>query len=164
MTTPEQPTLSPVELAAQAIQQAQAPNPSKRLRPAVVVVHIDWEDSTTGEEKRASLPVRVLNFDEDVRVSLLCSKLALGMYDSLPFDDAYFIRALATCYIMWPDMVKELREVLHEDKELTTGIFDLIVEHRNARFHGDGSEGGVRKAKIRLDVDPGSTTKAPPGV
>lgn len=159
---PDQSKMSPVELAAQAVQQAHETKPSKRTRPAVVVVHIEWNDPDTDDVGQAALPIRVLNFDEDVRVSLLCSKLALGMFDSLPFDDAYFIRALATCYVMWPDMPKGLKDLLHDDKETTTGIFDLIVEHRNARFHGDGNEGVGRKTKIRLDLDPGVTTKTPP--
>lgn len=141
---------------AEKAEKAAAPPP---LRPTEVPVIVEWEDAAR-KTHREVVNIRVLNFDEEVRVGLMCARLARGAFNELPIDDAIFIKALATCGVMWPDKMKgPFGKLLHEDRETTVALFNEIAEHRDARFRGDGGPGSRRKATVRLVSDPSGASK-----
>jgi hypothetical protein len=125
----------------------------KRLRPAVVQAAVTWPDED-GNEQTATLPVRVLNFDERNQAVLLASTLAAGRFNTLPDSHAEFLMGISHIFTMWPtELPQGLQDRLHEDEALVAQIYSLIEQHRAARFRGDRGAGKIAQAKARL-VDP----------
>jgi hypothetical protein len=125
----------------------------KRLRPSVVQVAVTWPDDD-GIEQSATLPIRVLNFDERNQAVLLASTLASGRFNMLPESHAEFLMGISHIFTMWPaELPQGLQNRLHEDELLVAQIYGLIEQHRAARFRGDRGEGKIPQAKARL-VDP----------
>ncbi len=133
-----------------AKEQAAKEASKKRARPSVVQVAVSWPDET-GAEQKATLPIRVLNFDERNQAVLLASALAAGKFNTLPENHADFLMGISHIFTMWPsEMPKSLQDRLHEDESLVGQIYGLIEQHRAARFRGDGGEGKVTQARARL--------------
>jgi hypothetical protein len=136
-----------------AKEQAAKEATKKRLRPSVVQVAVSWPDDD-GVEQTATLPIRVLNFDEKNQAVLLASTLAAGRFNTLPESHADFLMGISHIFTMWPnELPQSLQNRLHEDEILVAQIYGLIEQHRATRFRGDRGEGKIAPAKARL-VDP----------
>lgn len=148
------------ERAKRALDQEQEElkeKAKKKPRPSVVQAIITWPGED-GEEKSATLPIRVLNFDERNQAVLLASTLASGKFNSLPEQHAEFLMGISTIFTMWPkELPTELQARLHEDEFLVARVYNLIESHRAARFRRDGGSGKVVQATARLADIPAST-------
>jgi hypothetical protein len=130
-------------------EAAEAPPPEKKLKPSVVPITVTYYEDDA--QKKVTLTIRVLNFDERNQAKILAATLANGKFNILPDEHAAFLTALATIYVMWPTQIPdELQKQLHEDEMLALEIYNLIEGHRIARFHGNGGPGKRAPATVRL--------------
>jgi hypothetical protein len=123
----------------------------KPLKPAIAPIVVTYI-SKDGEEKSATLNIRVMNFDERNYARILAATLANGKFNILPEDHAQYLMALAHIFTMWQgsELPQELQDLLHDDEVLALKIYNMIEGHRVSRFQADGGSGTRGKASVRL--------------
>lgn len=180
-SNPNVPQMPP-EFAGQAAAQAgPRSQPSAALRgdtaepaqeadeyPAVVSARLTWTNSS-GVPCVEVLPIRVLSRDEQIEVSLRCTRAVSGspaartgvVFDDLPVEDQLVIRGIATAEVMWPGMSSQLREAVHNREDLAVEVLEASRLHRALRFRQIDREGqqAAPRASVQLVAGASASTK-----
>lgn len=148
---------SPLEPPAGLTSPAVAPEApaSKMLTPPVIQVIASWTDPD-GVDHDYPLTVRILTFDERVEVGRRAGKVAACPWGQLPEDEQEFLRAVTTCFVMWPDLPTELRWAITNDPIVAFELAAVVEAHRAAYFRGNPGEGEGEARRPRVAV-----TRAP---
>lgn len=128
-----------------------APPKSRKTHPPVAILTVDWVD-VDGVERKETLTIRILSFDEEVEIGRRAGHIAKVPWDRLPTEDQERIRALATCFVMWPGMSGDLQWQVSNDPLLGLRMAQEVTEHRMLYFRGYVREGAAAPRSPRLEV------------
>ena len=88
--------------------------------------------------------------DGRIEIARKMSRLCQGSWESLPSDEAYRLRALATLSIQLSESPDWVNRWSVEDDELLFALYGRALRHMNAWFLGDGEAGEGEEAKPRV--------------
>ncbi len=147
---PKSPLAPPDALSAPTEAPA-APPASKMLTPPVIHVTLEWTDPDRNQRTH-TLDVRILTFDERVEVARRAGKVARVPWEQLPQEEQELIRAICTCFVMWPNLPDELRWAVTNDPVVAFELAAVVEAHRTTYFRGDAGEGEAAPAAPRVVV------------
>lgn len=88
--------------------------------------------------------------DGRIEIARKMARLCEGSWESLPMDEAYRIRALATLSIQLTESPAWLNKWSVEDDELLFALYGRALKHSTAWFLGDGGSSEEAETKPRV--------------